>query len=95
MKLSEIPDSILAGMIRDGCYTKNVNMGPGDHQSRFLLVFAIPYGPEDSVETLREAFESFHEFNSDNDWEERNIQVLMVESSGVVVHEVSAEVLEG
>jgi hypothetical protein len=95
MKLSEIPDSILADMIRNGCYTKGESIGAEPEDNQYLLVFAVPYGNPDGVETLKDALNAFRDLMADGDWEERNIQVLTVESSGVAVHEVSAEVLEG
>ncbi|MGO8792910.1 MAG: hypothetical protein ACLQVL_36745 [Terriglobia bacterium] len=92
MKLSVIPDSVLAGMVRDGCYTKGESVGDGGQ--KFLLVFAVTYGADEGVETLNEAFEAFHDFHSDDDWMERNIQVLTVENGTVTVREIAAEVLE-
>ena len=91
MKLSDIPDSVLASMVRDGCYTKGESIGGCG--GKFLLVFAVTYGAEE-VETLNEAFEAFHDFHSDEDWMRRNIQVLTVEDGQVEVLETSAEVLE-
>ena len=92
MKLSDIPDSVLASMVRDGCYTKGESIG--GRGGKFLLVFAVTYGAEEEVETLNEAFEAFHDFHSDEDWMSRNIQVLTGEDGQVEVLETSAEVLE-
>ena len=94
MHISAIPDAVLAKMVCDGCYTKDEKIGEGPYDHKYLLVFAVPYGNPDGVETLKDAFEAFHDFLSDDDWMERNLQVLTVENGKVNVTETSAEVLE-
>ena len=94
MTLNDISDKVLADILRNGCYTKNARFDDSEKGVKFMLVFAVPYGPEDGVETLQEAFESFHEFISESDWFERNIQVLTVENGAPVVCETSHEVVE-
>ena len=94
MRLDDIPDKVLADMVRNGCYAHNACMGQALYDARFLLVFAVPYGPWEGVNYIQEAFEAFHEFLSADDWEERNIQVLEVTEDGrVTVAETSMEVL--
>ena len=89
--LDEIPDSVLAGMIRNGCYAHNTTFGTGQRDSTWLLVLAIPYGPSDSVESLSEAFEGFRDMLDTSDWFERQIQVLTVENGKPLVVETSHE----
>ena len=90
MNIKEIPDSILAAMVRNGCYAKGTDFSDGT----MLLVLAVPYGPVDDTLTLIEAMESFHELVSADDWEERNLMVLTVskENQAVSVIETSYEV---
>ena len=92
MQLTDIPNKVLADMVRSGTYTAGTNID-GD-STKFLLVFAGPYGPADDVYTLREAFKAFQEFISDYDWEERQIQVLTVENGQPHVIEESFENME-
>lgn len=96
MKIAQLPDKVLADMVRNGAYTRGETIA-NDGQSgssKYLLVLAVPYGPKDSVETLPEAFESFRELLSADDWDERNIMVLYVsEQNEPEVREVTYETL--
>ena len=70
--LSEFSDAELAAMIRNGCYAKGTSFG---EDTRFLLVLAVPYGPVDTVHSLREAIDGFFKLVQDDDYAERSIQV--------------------
>lgn len=82
--LDEIPDNVLAKMVRDGCYSRNVTFGRGRNDSRYLLVLAVPYGRRDDVSSLPEAYGAFRDLLDTSDWFERQIQVLTVTKSGKV-----------
>lgn len=89
MNINDIPDSVLAKAIRDGCYAKNTRMDDGT----FLLILAVPYGRDDSCNSLCEAFEAFNELVSAPDWDERQIQVLTANGDGLELFETSYEQL--
>jgi hypothetical protein len=82
--LDEIPDSVLANMVRNSCYARNTTFGTGRNDSRYLLVLAVPYGRRDDVSSLPEAFEAFRDLLDSSDWFERQIQVLTVTRGGKV-----------
>jgi hypothetical protein len=89
--LAEIPDSILASMVRDGCYTVGESIGDGEDDSQFLLVLAVPYGKVDGVGLVEEALENFRELLSADDWQDRNIQILTLKNGEPVVQELAYE----
>jgi hypothetical protein len=91
MKLSEIPDHVLANMVRGGIYTKGESLTDGEG---FVLVLAVHYGSVDDISDPRDAFESFRALLADDDWEDRNIQVLTVKDGAPQVQETSFEGLE-
>lgn len=88
MHINDVPDKVLADMVRSGCYSRNTRFDAGT----YLLVLAVPYDSSE-VETLGEAFDAFHDLVSESDWEERNIQVLTVNGGQVVVEETSRETI--
>lgn len=77
MKIKELPESVLADLIRNGCYTKGESIGPNE-SNKYLLVLAVPYGEIDEVTSPKEAIEAFHELLDCSDWFERSIQVLTI-----------------
>jgi hypothetical protein len=89
--ISELPDNLLAGMIRDSCYARNTTFGTGPTDSKWLLVLAIPYGRDENVDSLPEAFEAFRDMLDTSDWFERQIQVLSIENGKPTVIETSHE----
>lgn len=82
VRLSKVPNKVLAGMVRDGCCTK------GETIDGWLLVLAVSYGKVDDVTTLPEAMEAFQRLVVDEDWTER--QFMVMDSKGKV-REVSYE----
>lgn len=92
MKLSEISDEVLAGMIRSGCYAKDAVLDGID--SKYLIVLAVPYGGRDGVEGLEDALEAFFDLVQDGDYDQRNLQVLERTETGIEVYEVSQESLQ-
>jgi len=87
MNINEIPDKILADMVRNGCYAKNTSFDDGTQ----LLVLAVPYGPNEDVEDLKGAMEAFQSFVADWDWHERQFQVLRAKDGQAQVFETSYE----
>ena len=88
MNINDMPDKVLADMVREGCYSRNTKFDEGT----YLLVLAVPYDSSE-VETLGKAFDAFHDLVSESDWEERNIQVLTVNGGQIVVEETSREII--
>jgi hypothetical protein len=72
--IDQFTDAELAKMVRDSVYVQNANFGHGPTDCRFLLVFAVPYGPEE-VATLPVALDAFAELLQAPDWNERSIEV--------------------
>lgn len=85
-RIEDFTDAELAQMVRDSIYVQGTTFSP-DH-ARFLIVMAIPYGPEDTCDTLPQALGAFHELLG-VDWEERSFQVYDHETKkfGTVVPE--------
>lgn len=92
MKLNDVPDKVLADMVRNGCYAKDAEINGAKDGTQWLLVLAVPYGKRDSCDSLQEAFEGFRELLSAEDWDERNLQVLQMSKKGTPkVYEVAYE----
>jgi hypothetical protein len=94
VSLGSVPDSVLAGMIRNSCYARGTSFGNGKADSKWLLVLAVPYGNGENVSSLQEAFEAFRDMLNAADWFERQIQVLRAEKGTAQTAEVSYEQLE-
>ena len=77
--IDQFSDAELARMVRDSIYVQNTRFDQ-DH-ARFLIVFAVPYGREDTVESLPEALDGFARLLQDDDWKERTFQVYDHEAS--------------
>lgn len=76
-QMADLSDKQLADMVRKGCYAQRTEFAPG--KSRFLLVLAVPYGDEDDVHTLKQAYDAFAELvggEGSEVWDETNIQVF-------------------
>lgn len=73
--INDFTDVELAAMIRRSVYAANTAFGPGDNDSRFLLVLAVPYGKRDDVDDLPTALDAFFHLVRDDDYKERNIEV--------------------
>lgn len=73
--IDQMTDAELAQMVRGSIYANGTEFGHGKRSARFLLVLAVPYGPDDNVTTLSEACESFARLLQDEDWKERSLQV--------------------
>lgn len=73
--LDEFTDAELGAMVRESIYVKGTTFGMGERDARFLIVFAVPYGPIDTVRTLPEAIDAFAQLIQDDDWREREFQV--------------------
>lgn len=70
--IMDFSDKELADLVRGSIYLNRAHFGKG---SRFLILFAVPYGAEDGTETIQEALESFRELLTADDWGERSFQV--------------------
>jgi hypothetical protein len=90
MSLADVSDKVLADIVRNGCYSKNTRFDEGT----YLLVVAIPYGKEDSVDGLKEAIVAFREFLNEPDGDERQYQVLALDGGGLKSYEISLEQLD-
>lgn len=84
--LNDIPDKVLADMIRQGCYTRNTSL----LNNTKLLVLAVPYD-DGEADSLEAAFECFRELLTADDWEERNLQVLTLKDGQPHVRETAME----
>lgn len=73
--IDEFTDAELAGMVRRSVYAQRAKFGPGENDSRFLLVVAVPYGSDESVDSLPRAMEGFAELFQADDWTEREFQI--------------------
>lgn len=93
MQIDQIPASVLAKMILDGCYAHNTDLTEDGHgrTAKYVLVLAVPYGQEDGADTLPDAMEAFHELVGAEDWKERNIMVLRLHNGKPTVYETTCE----
>ena len=96
--IDDVPDKVLADMIRTGCYARNTRFSDeikeGKFDAQYLLVLAVPYGHDEGVDSMIDAVEAFKCFLASSDWNERRIQVLSIKNNKPVVVETSHEILE-
>lgn len=87
ISINDIPDSVLAGMVRDGCYAQNARFSTVPTDSQFLLVLAVPYGKDEGVDDIPSAIDAFRQLLDCSDWFERNVMVLRLENGNLAVSE--------
>ena len=88
MYLDDIPDSVLAALIRQSPYLQGVRF---DSTQRYIAVFAISSDATEGIVTPFDLMENLKDFVSDYDWEERNFTVLDVPAGTVTVRTPESE----
>jgi hypothetical protein len=77
--IDDFTDAELAKMVRESIYAKNARFGNEHNDCRFLIVLAVPYGPDDFPDdiegSLGESLDAFARLLQDDDWNERSFQV--------------------
>jgi len=80
--IDQFTDAELAQMVRESIYAKNARFGNAQTDCRFLIVLAVPYGPDDfpgenEIEQLMlpESLDAFARLLQDDDWQERSFQI--------------------